>query len=241
VLNNISKFLSPRHLTISIVGLVLTVGVVSEQTHPVLSKQLQTVKTFTSGNGNFSRLTNHQYSSDNSLLSRLRDIREQRTQDPTVALDNEIIESESTNYQKAGKEAGVMPKRNIPTQDGVYLYGQSPTSNQIGQGYIVFQKQQGRVTGALYMPRSEFSCFQGTIDKSGELAMTVNGSQDEISSSDVATTSTIPSISDDEFNNYAYSVALQDYHPIQSVSSSDRRILQMCQASLTDNYNKLVK
>jgi hypothetical protein len=237
VLNNISKFLSPSKLAFPIVGLVLTIGVVSKQTNPVFSKQLQTVSTSASLNGNFSRLTNHQLNtSDNSLLARLREIREQRTQQPTVALDSEIIEAESTNvlpvnYQKAGKKAGVMSKRNIPTNDGVYLYGQSPSPNQIGQGYIVFKKQQGRVIGALYMPRSEFSCFQGTIDKSGELAMTVTGSQTEVGRSDLATTSTIPSISDDQFNNYAHSVALQDYHPITSVSRNDRRILQMCQSS----------
>ncbi|ALF54924.1 hypothetical protein ACX27_22225 [Nostoc piscinale CENA21] len=238
MLNNISKFLSPRQLTISIVGLVLTVGVVSEQTKPVFSKQLQNVTNSASLNGDFSRLTNHHYvSSDNSLLSRLREIREQRTQQRTVAFEGEIIEPESRDlspikYQKAGKESGVISQRNIPTRDGVYLYGQTPTPNQIGQGYIVFQKRQGKVVGALYMPSSEFSCFQGTIDKSGELAMTVNGSPDEVSASDVATTSTIPSVSDDEFNNYAYSVALQDYHPIQSISPSDRRILQMCQNAI---------
>ncbi|MCC5640553.1 hypothetical protein LC593_32935 [Nostoc sp. CHAB 5844] len=237
MLNNISKFLSSRKLAFPIVGLVLTVGVVSEQTKPVLSKQLQTVTTSASLDGNFSRLTSNQYrSSDNYLLSGLREVREQRTQQQTVAFESEILEPESrdlspTNYQKAGKEAGVMPRRNIPTKDGVYLYGQSPTPNQIGQGYIVFQKQRGKVTGALYMPSSEFSCFQGTIDKSGELAMTVNGSQDEVGTSDVATNSTIPAVSEDEFNNYAYSVALQDYHPIQSISPSDRRILQMCQAN----------
>ncbi|MBD2297701.1 hypothetical protein [Nostoc sp. FACHB-190] len=238
MLNNIFKFLSPRQLTISIVGLVLTVGVVSEQTKPVFSKQLQNVTSSASLNGDFSRLTNHHYvSSDNSLLSRLREIREQRSQQQTVAFERETIESESRDisprhYQKAGKEAGVMTRGNIPTTDGVYLYGQSPTPNQIGQGYIVFQKRQGKVVGALYMPSSEFSCFQGTIDKSGELAMTVNGSPDDVSTSDVATTSTIPSVSDDEFNNYAYSVALQDYHPIQSISSGDRRILQMCQNAI---------
>ncbi|WP_413199401.1 hypothetical protein [Nostoc piscinale] len=238
MLNNISKFLSPRQLTISIVGLVLTVGVVSEQTKPVFSKQLQNVTSSASLNGDVSRLTNHHYvSSDNSLLSRLREIREQRSQQQTVAFERETIESESrdlapVNYQKAGKESGVISQRNIPTTDGVYLYGQSPTPNQIGQGYIVFQKRQGKVVGALYMPSSEFSCFQGTIDKSGELAMTVNGSPDDVSTSDVATTSTIPSVSDDEFNNYAYSVALQDYHPIQSISSGDRRILQMCQNAI---------
>ncbi|MBD2445637.1 hypothetical protein H6G76_00425 [Nostoc sp. FACHB-152] len=236
MLNNISKFLSPSKLAFPIVGLVLTIGVVTEQTNPVLSKQLRTVSTSASLNGNFSRLTNQQLnSSDNSLLSRLREIREQRTQQQTVALETDV-EAESTdllpvNYQKAGKEAGVMSKRTIPKKDGIYLYGQSPTANEIGQGYIIFKKQQSRVIGALYMPSSEFSCFQGTIDKSGELAMTVNGSQDEVGSSEVATTSTIPSVSDDDFSNYAHSVALQDYHPIKSIGASDRRILQMCQAN----------
>ena len=67
----------------------------------------------------------------------------------------------------------------IPTKDGIYLYGQSPQPNQLGQGYVLFQRQQGKVTGALYMPQSEFSCFEGTLDKSGELAMTVTGSPDE--------------------------------------------------------------
>ncbi|MBD2439524.1 hypothetical protein [Nostoc sp. FACHB-110] len=230
MLNNISKFLSPSKLAFSVVGLVLAVGVVSEQTHPVLSKQLKTVHTSAYLDGNFSRLTNHQYTEDNSLLSRLRNIREQRSQ------QREVIKAESTDllpptYQKADKEAGVLPTRKIPTKDGVYLYGQSPKPNQIGQGYIIFQKQQGRVSGALYMPSSEFSCFQGTIDKSGELAMTVNGSSDEVTASDVATRSTIPSVSDEEFSNYAYSVALQDYHPIQYISASDRRILKTCQSN----------
>ncbi|MBE9004774.1 hypothetical protein IQ259_06950 [Fortiea sp. LEGE XX443] len=239
MLNNISKFFSSHQLIIPLVGLVLTVGVVSEQTKPVLSKQLQTVTTSAALNGNFSGSTSRQqHSSDNSLLSRLREIREQRSQQQSIAFDseNENIEAEfanlsATGYQKAGKEAGVMPMRNLPTKDGVYLYGQSSIANQIGQGYIVFQKRQGKVTGAMYMPRSEFSCFQGTIDKSGELAMTVNASPDEVAASDVATTSTIPSISDDEFNSYAYSVALQDYHSIQSISANDRRILRMCQAN----------
>jgi len=181
VLNKISKLFSPRRLTFPIVGLVLTIGIVSEQIQPVLSKPIP------------------------------------------------------TNYQKVGKEAGVIPSNNLPTKDGVYLYGQSPAPNQIGQGYIVFQQKQGKVTGALYMPNSEFSCFQGTIDKSGELAMTVNGSQDEVGSPNIATTSTIPAISEDGFNNYPYSVALRDYHPIQFISGSDRRILQICQTSLTGN------
>lgn len=130
--------------------------------------------------------------------------------------------------QKAEKETAIAPRFSIPKKNGIYLYGQSPKPNQIGQGYVVFQKQQGKLVGALYMPNSEFSCFQGTIDKSGELAMTVTGTPDLGTSPELATASTIPRLADDEPMSYAYSLALQDYHPINTISANDRRILQMC-------------
>jgi hypothetical protein len=261
VLNNISKFFSSRQLTLPIIGLLFIVGVVSEQTNPVLSKPIREIPTSAAFNPSSPRETSRQQkSSDNSLLSRLREIREQRSQQRTAAVDSEGVDNSllsrlravreqrsqqrtaafdnegvklvtSTNFsqQKATREAGVMSQRNIPTRDGVYLYGQSARPNQLGQGYIIFQKQQGRVTGALYMPRSEFSCFQGTINKSGELAMTVSNSIDEVGSSQIATGNTTPSLTDDQFINSAYSVVLQDYHPIQSISANDRRILRTCQ------------
>ncbi len=132
--------------------------------------------------------------------------------------------------QKAEKETAIAPKFSVPKKDGVYLFGQSPEPNQIGQGYVLFHKQQGRLVGALYMPNSEFSCFKGTIDKSGELAMTVTGTPDAGASPEVATTSTIPQLDDDEPMSYAYTLALQDYHPINTISANDRRILEMCRS-----------
>ncbi len=133
---------------------------------------------------------------------------------PTILAVN--LPTDSTNIQT------------FPQQDGIYLYGQSTQSNQPGQGYIVFQKQHNKVTGALYMPNSEFSCFQGTIQQSGELAMTVTSSPGEIGVTKVSTTSTIPRIYDSDSSTYAYSVALQNYHQLNSVSANDESILQMC-------------
>ncbi len=133
-----------------------------------------------------------------------------------------------TEPQGARKNQGVLPSAKFPKQDGIYLYGQSPQPNQVGQGYIVFQKRQNQVTGAMYMPNSEFSCFQGNLDSSGDLAMTVTGFPGEGDQEQVATASTLPKIDADEPMNYAYSVALQDYHQLNSVSANDRRILQMC-------------
>ncbi|MCG6135854.1 MAG: hypothetical protein MET45_14560 [Nostoc sp. LLA-1] len=145
--------------------------------------------------------------------------------------------------QVAVNTTGASSRANFPTQDGIYLYGQSPRANQLGQGYVIFQQRQGRVTGALYMPQSEFSCFQGKIGQSGELAMTVTGSPGEVGSNQVATANQlqVPDFSDDQMITYAHSVALQDYHQLKSISNNDRRILQMCTEFATGVDNQLVK
>lgn len=122
------------------------------------------------------------------------------------------------------------PSVKIPEADGVYLYGQSPEPGVNGQGYIVFEQRQGRVTGALYMPNSEFSCFQGTVDNSGDLAMTVQSSPGEASVTQVASRDSEPNLDQNVPVHYAYSVALQDYHQLNAVSEVDKNILQMCKA-----------
>jgi hypothetical protein len=90
------------------------------------------------------------------------------------------------------------------------------------------------------MPNSEFSCFQGTLERSGELAMTVN-SLGESATPNVASSSQPSAISDDAPITYAYSVALQDYHPLKLVSANDRKILQFCNQPQPEVYTKLVK
>ncbi|MBD2361909.1 hypothetical protein H6G36_12065 [Anabaena minutissima FACHB-250] len=250
MLNNISNFFSLRQLTIPAIGLIFTLGVVGEKT--LLNNQIKqsphsTQAISRTGYAYAATLpTSTQKKQDSSstpLLVQLRQIREQRSQLPTVAKDTESISNlqsqqprlvssisleKNINTQKAAKNSGISQKVNVPTKDGIYLYGQSAQPNQIGQGYVVFQKRQGRLVGALYMPRSEFSCFQGTLNQSGELAMTVTSTPDAGISPDVATTSRIPRFSSDEPMTYAHSVALQDYHQINSISGDDRRILQMC-------------
>jgi len=261
VLNNIFKFFTPRRLQIPFLGLLLAFGALGEQTKPVLSNQVdpETEPTSIALSEDFSVSTdaNLQIGSEPSLLSRLREVREHRSQLVYSQQHSELVSSatlskkndktaptktvQSIETRKAAKEAGVRPRANFPTKDGIYLYGQSPRPNQLGQGYVLFQKQQNKVIGALYMPNSEFSCFQGTLDRSGELAMTVNSSPDEGGLTQVATSNGIPRINGDEPITYAYSVALQDYHRLKSISVNDRRILQMCNQSSTGIYTKLVK
>ncbi|MEH2461115.1 hypothetical protein [Nostoc sp.] len=232
MLNNLHQLLSPRQWGISLAGLGLLLGL------GFIAKQTQVVSVTNSPLSS----AQIQKTSEPSLLSQLRRVREQRSQLNTASGDRWLFAHNNgktlptttalvPDSQEATKGAGVLPKANFPEKDGVYLYGQSPKPNQVGQGYIIFQKQQDKVTGALYMPESEFNCFQGTLNPSGELAMTVNGSANEASSNQsnqVATSSTLPKVGEDESSSYAYSLALQDFHRLDSITASDRRTLQMC-------------
>ncbi|MBN3895043.1 MAG: hypothetical protein HWQ41_07185 [Nostoc sp. NOS(2021)] len=232
MLNNLHQLLSPRQWGISLAGLGLLLGL------GFIGKQTQVVSVTNSPLSS----AQIQKTSEPSLLSQLRRVREQRSQLNAASGDRWLFAHKSgktvptttalvPDSQEATKDAGVLPKANFPEKDGVYLYGQSPKPNQLGQGYIIFQKQQHKVTGALYMPQSEFNCFQGTLNPSGELAMTVNGSANEASSNQsnqVATSSRLPKVGEDESSSYAYSVALQDFHRLNSITASDRNTLQMC-------------
>lgn len=232
MLNNLYQLLSPRKWAISLagLGLLLSLGFLAKQTQVI---------SLTDSKLSSARI--HK-TSENSLLSQLRKVREQRSQLNAASGDREgflhqngktapIITALVPGDQGATKGAEVLPKANFPVKDGIYLYGQSPKPNQLGQGYIIFQKRQDKVTGALYMPQSELNCFQGTINPSGELAMTVNTSSNEASSeqsNQVATSNRLPQVNDDESNSYAYSLALQDFYRLNSITASDRRTLQMC-------------
>ncbi|MBG1241641.1 hypothetical protein [Nostoc sp. NZL] len=232
MLNNLHQFLSPRQWGISLAGLGLLLGL------GCIAKQTQVVSVTDSPLSS----AQIQKTSENSLLSQLRRVREQRSQLNAASGDRGLFVHKSgktlptttalvPSSQGATKGTEVLPKAVFPVKDGVYLYGQSPKSNQLGQGYIIFQKQQNKVTGALYMPQSEFNCFQGTLNPSGELAMTVNTSSNEASSAQsnqVAASNRLPQVGEDELNSYAYSVALQDFHRLNSITASDRRTLQMC-------------
>ncbi|MEG4030183.1 MULTISPECIES: hypothetical protein [unclassified Microcoleus] len=94
--------------------------------------------------------------------------------------------------------------------DGIYLYGQSSQPEEIKQEYFVFEMRQSKVVGAFYLPRSAFYCFYGTGDQT-QLNLTVVDSYDGSRS--------------------PYSVNLQQYYPISTISENDRRILGICKES----------
>ncbi|QJB46407.1 hypothetical protein [Dolichospermum flos-aquae] len=231
MLNHISKLMTSSQFKFPIVGLIVSAGVLgisysSQQHYKLLSSTALATNYVVP-------INQSQINSDSSLLSRLQEIKEESIQKSPVNISRQIstdkltenITALSTNTRELGKKGQVQ----FPEQDGTYLYGQSSTPNQLGQGYILFQKQQSKIIGALYVPHSEFSCFQGTLAKSGELAMTVKSSPGEVGVMEVSTASTIPKVDENEFTTYPYSVTLQDYHQLSSVSSNDREILQICQ------------
>jgi hypothetical protein len=209
VLNYISKLMTSDKFKVPIVGLIIAVGFLginysSQQHYKLLSSKV--------------------LATNPALLSRHQETKEEPVQESSVK-NYYHTSTEFTNTGKLERKEKIQ----FPEEDGIYLYGESLTPNQLGQGYIIFQKQQDKIIGALYFPQSEFTCFQGKLTKSGELAMMVRTLPGEVGTMEVATISTIPKINENEFATYPYSVTLQDYYRLSSVSSHDREILQICQ------------
>ncbi len=117
---------------------------------------------------------------------------------------------------------------NLP--DGVYLYGQATEPDQIGQGYFVFESIQGKVVGALYMPRSSFDCAAGTF-KDDQLALTVVNSYDRTTNPfEIALerTSTVAANGKPTIDV----VGLQGFQRISKISENDHRMLQICKTDM---------
>lgn len=236
MLNNISKFIPSRQLTFPVIGLLVTSGILGLS---VIGNQTKINLKSTAIAADLPSYTNQIQSRDeNFVLPNQNDIQEPKNQVQLNSLAANDLSSQSVTINtptiptKTRQLPGTSPV-NFPEKDGIYLYGQSSAPNQLGQGYIVFQKHQGKVIGALYMPSSEFSCFQGTLAKSGELAMTVTSSPGEAGLTQVSTASRIPRLNDENAITYAHSIALRDYHQLNSVSANDQQILQACSQDLS--------
>lgn len=125
--------------------------------------------------------------------------------------------------------------------DGVYLYGQSSEPEEMGKEYIVFEARQGKVVGAMYLPKSEYTCFYGTLD-SKQMNLTVVNPYDQTAFSHqiARTQSTQIAAAGGQINiqnsydslKYPHAVGLEGYQAISKVSDNDQRILGECR----DNY-----
>lgn len=228
MLNHISKLITSSQLKFPLTGLIISVGVLgivySSQQHQKLLSSVTLSTNYISHNHQ------NEINSGHLIRSRLGEIKQEKAEKYQVYNSANSYQLSANKFRKNTTKlstntikSGRKEKLQFPEQDGIYLYVKS------AEGYIVFQKRQNQIIGALYVPQSEFTCFQGSLAKSGKLAMMVRTSPGEVGTIEVATTSTIPKINENEFTTYPYSVTLEDYHRLSYVSSNDREILQICQ------------
>ncbi len=55
------------------------------------------------------------------------------------------------------------PSRSTPASEqinGTYLYGETPQSNQMNKAYVVFQRQNSKVVGAIYSLTPSLTALQ---------------------------------------------------------------------------------
>ncbi|WP_322698381.1 hypothetical protein [Nostoc sp. DedSLP03] len=97
--------------------------------------------------------------------------------------------------------------KSAPFVDGTYLYGETPKPNQIGKAYLLLQRQQGNIVGALYYPNSEFSCFTGKQNNN---------------------TVSAKSLSSNKAKTENMKINLSNFHQIKLISANDQRILTVC-------------
>ena len=109
--------------------------------------------------------------------------------------------------------------------DGVYLYGRSPQPETLGQEYLVFQVRDAQVMGAFYMPRSEFSCFSGSLN-SRQMNLLIVDPYDGTKHNYVIA---LEAASPVAFrNNRSSEIGLKGYYRLNTISENDQRILKTC-------------
>lgn len=114
-------------------------------------------------------------------------------------------------------------------ENGVYLYGQSPEPEQVGAAYAVMEIVDNQAVGAFYMPQSSFDCFYGAVE-SNQLMLNVVSSYDQQTHEYALAFQDSTAIATTE--EAAAPMELMGYHPIETVSSNDHRMLGVCRTDM---------
>jgi len=129
------------------------------------------------------------------------------------------------------------PASNGSIADGTYLYGQSSEPGQVGKEYLIFEARQGKVIGAMFLPGSEYNCFNGTVD-SNQLNLTVVNQYNQTALAHTierAQPAQLAAVGGGiniektyESLSYPHTVGLDGYQPITKISDNDKQILNAC-------------
>lgn len=233
MLKYITRLLPTNYLRLPLLGTLIVVSVIASKAKPVSSNQLDadpySYRTTIPDSGAVVEAWREPEANVIAQNEPISTAPVTSTKSPEVVKQPLITALIPDDAQAANRESGIARNGNFPSEDGIYLYGQSSKPEQIGQSYVVFEKRQGRVTGALYMPQSEYSCFNGSVDDTGELAMTVNGYAGDGNTTEVASNNTISNVKDDESTIYAYSLPLRDFYRLNNVTVANQELLRKCQ------------
>ena len=112
---------------------------------------------------------------------------------------------------------------NSPLVDGVYVYGQQSTPNELGSVYMVFEVTAGQAVGAFYMPSSSFDCFSGNVAPN-RLDLTVIDSYEQTSHpySLEAAPTVVAGQATAEYT-------IDGFTALPTLSDTDQRLLETCQ------------
>lgn len=116
---------------------------------------------------------------------------------------------------------------NSPLVDGVYLYGQQSTPNQLGSVYMVFEVTAGNAVGAFYMPSSSFDCFSGNVAPN-RLDLTVIDSYEQTSHPYALPAE--PTVVAGQGAQYT----IDGFTALSNLSDTDQQLLKTCQSVQTN-------
>ncbi|MDJ0845878.1 hypothetical protein [Crocosphaera sp.] len=135
---------------------------------------------------------------------------------PTLAVEKDRDRNEGELLAQTAR------KNHLP--NGTYLYGSYPQPEEIGQEYMVFRVHQGEVKGAVYMPRSEFSCFTGTFE-GNQMRMSIIDPYDGTPYQYAVALQVPPTAST---NGPLPEIELEGYYRLDAISDNEQKILARC-------------
>ena len=135
------------------------------------------------------------------------------------------LDSSVHNTQTVAQISLVQKPQIFLLKDGTYLYGQSPQREQLGQEYLVFTVNAGKVTGAFYQPRSEYSCFSGELT-ANQLSLSIRDPYDNSVSPYAIALKPQEPVAGNAQN--LGNMTLDGYYSLGKLSANDQRILKDC-------------